>query len=843
MSLAQENLAKLNPQEYTILIVDDTPANLNLLTDYLEGYGFQIRVTRSGKNALNRVQHTQPDLILLDVMMPDMNGFEVCLRLKADNITKDIPIIFMTSLVETKHKIKGFEIGAADYITKPFQIKEVLARVQTHLALRRLQKQLETQNTQLQQEISERLQAEEALQRANDELEDRVKNRTIELAQANSSLKKEIAERKQTEQELGSSEDRFRHVISSISDHIYVSEITESGSFKNRYLSPHIETLTGYPYKKFKTDWSFWSSTVIHPDDRAVASRQVLHLAKGQNSEIEYRLVRADGEVIWIRDSARVQDEGASKIVYGLVSNITTHKQAQEALRESETRYRSLFERMPIGLYRSTPSGQLLDANPALLQIHRFSNREVMLTTKTSDLYVNVETRQQWQAVLERERVVRDFETQVYQHDGNIIWVRNNSWVVQDDLGQTLYYEGSVEDITKRKQTEKAIHKLAQELEKRVVNRTRELSALYDVTAVASESLDLTTTLERVLEQVLKAMRSNTGEIHLLDESKKTLRLVVQQGQPPDVVSQRDSVPLDKGLTSWVIKHNEPLIVSNMVTDPRVLQMPGLDPELAYMGVPIQARKRVLGVLGVFLKEREQSQLNVNEISLLTSIADHVGVVVESARLRQRVEQAAVVEERARLSRDLHDSVTQSIYSLTLFARWGLDLFEDGELEELKQRLIRIGETAQQALKEMRLLLYELRPAILEQDGLVGALQRRLDTVEKRAGVVILLEAEPLDKLPTALELGMYRIAQEALNNALKHAFADLVTLRVYGDDRHVNLEIEDNGKGFVQGTINAKGGLGLVSIQERVKQFGGVLTVDSSPGKGTIIKVAAEMS
>ncbi|MBL1174861.1 hybrid sensor histidine kinase/response regulator [Pantanalinema sp. GBBB05] len=147
-----------------ILLVDDNPTNLNILVAALRDSGYKLRVAQDGESAIAQIPYAQPDLILLDVMMPGIDGFETCRRLKADPATQAIPVVFMTALTETFDKVQGFQMGAVDYITKPFEIDEVLIRIQTHLAIQNLQNQLQIQNQQLQQEIHDRQKAQEALQ-------------------------------------------------------------------------------------------------------------------------------------------------------------------------------------------------------------------------------------------------------------------------------------------------------------------------------------------------------------------------------------------------------------------------------------------------------------------------------------------------------------------------------------------------------------------------------------------------------------------------------------------------------------------------------------------------------
>ena len=150
----------------TILVVDDTPSNLQVLFTYLECAGFTVLLAQNGHRALQIVEVSHPDLILLDILMPDLDGFEICTLLKNQATTKEIPVIFLTALSETRHKIKGFNVGGVDYITKPIEQQEVLARIKTHLALRDTRQKLTASNQELRQEINSRQQIAEKLKQA-----------------------------------------------------------------------------------------------------------------------------------------------------------------------------------------------------------------------------------------------------------------------------------------------------------------------------------------------------------------------------------------------------------------------------------------------------------------------------------------------------------------------------------------------------------------------------------------------------------------------------------------------------------------------------------------------------
>jgi len=159
-----------NPETGLILVVDDTPTNLLVLSEALKGAGFTVAIETDGESAIEQVKYNPPDLILLDVVMPGLDGFETCQRMKASASTQDIPVIFMTALSDPMDKVKGLSIGAVDYITKPFQHEEVLARVRTHLQLRNLAKTLEKQNLILKKEVEQRVEAETELKKTLNQL-------------------------------------------------------------------------------------------------------------------------------------------------------------------------------------------------------------------------------------------------------------------------------------------------------------------------------------------------------------------------------------------------------------------------------------------------------------------------------------------------------------------------------------------------------------------------------------------------------------------------------------------------------------------------------------------------
>jgi PAS domain S-box-containing protein len=383
-----------------------------------------------------------------------------------------------------------------------------------------------------------------------------------------------------------------------------------------------------------------------------------------------------------------------------------------------------------------------------------------------------------------------------------------------------------------------ALHRMSvtETLERMVEHRSHELDSIYQVTMAASENTNLQAALQKALELGLQAVKTETGGVFLLDETGDTINLIAHHGYPQDVLARIEHQEMKDSLSGWVIRQNSPLIISDLASDPRAGWSTRLGEYMSFFGLPMRAHEHVNGVLCVYRPGGDQ--LNLDETMLLSFIASHLALVVENARLYQKAEQSAIMEERARLARDLHDSITQMLYSTTLYSAGAREFGRLGDMEHVMQYVGQIGEISQQALREMRLMIYELRSPALDTMGLIGALQNRLDAVERRLKINAVLEVGDLPVLAPRVEENLYRISIEALNNALKHASANRMNISIFCSNGDLVLIIQDNGTGFDFVQTKGHGGIGLHSIQERADQMGATLKIESSPGNGTQVEV-----
>jgi signal transduction histidine kinase/ligand-binding sensor domain-containing protein len=393
------------------------------------------------------------------------------------------------------------------------------------------------------------------------------------------------------------------------------------------------------------------------------------------------------------------------------------------------------------------------------------------------------------------------------------------------------------------------------DLETQVANRTRELAALtaaeqrraeqFRVLAEIGRQITSVLDIDQLLVQVVRLVQQTFSYYHVgvgMIEGDEVVYRVGAGALWDDPGFQFRPAQLKvgrEGLTGWVASTGEPVLVGDVSQDPRYVWMQGSATRSECV-VPIKIKGQVVGVLDT--QSDRPDSFDATDLAVLQLLAHQAGVAIENARLYGQAQEAAVLAERNRVARDLHDSVTQSLYSLTLMAEAGQRMIKARDLARVESNQARVSEIAQQALQEMRLFVYELRPLTMEE-GLAGALEHRLEAVERRAGMEARLVVEGECSVPGPVQEELYRIAHEALNNALKHAKASAVTVTLRTQPDGTYLEVRDNGRGFDPAAASRSGGMGLSTMQERAARVGGRTTIQSAPGQGTSVQVIAPVA
>jgi len=382
------------------------------------------------------------------------------------------------------------------------------------------------------------------------------------------------------------------------------------------------------------------------------------------------------------------------------------------------------------------------------------------------------------------------------------------------------------------------IRNLVESLETRVKDRTNALEASNrqltkrarqtEISAQVSREitsiLDMDALLMRVVNLIQESFSYRQVHVFLAEPSEN--RLIWRAGSnSPHPQSQ--SLPMNgENLNSQAARENRAI--------QRDQADPADDAAACELAIPLRMGNQVIGTMDIF--HQPPDSFSEDDIKALQSLGDQIAIAINNANLYKKVQSMAVIEERSRMARELHDSISQLLYSQVLYADAGSEYLAAGQSQPAAAYMDQLQESAHQALKEMRLMIYELRPSILEKEGLYGALQHRLEIVERRSGLDAQFEGDPSLCIPAALEKVLYLIAQEALNNVLKHSRAGSVKIAFSGDGQRICFSISDDGAGFDPAAV--KSGLGLENIRQYALRNGGTLEIHSQPGQGTRLVV-----
>jgi signal transduction histidine kinase len=384
-------------------------------------------------------------------------------------------------------------------------------------------------------------------------------------------------------------------------------------------------------------------------------------------------------------------------------------------------------------------------------------------------------------------------------------------------------------------------------LRERVEQRTRELSALLDVARSITSTLDLRDLLSLILDQLKTAADYDGAGIVVLRD--RLLHVIGYRGPIPQEYALQASFPAEGALVWELLKRQEPVVIDDVRGDTPLArgwrEAVGAELDTTYafirswVAVPLTLQDRVIG--GLTLENRRVAAYSEEHVSIAVAIAQQAAVAIENARLYEHAQRMAVFEERQRLARELHDSVSQALYSIALGARTARALLER-DPARVAEPLDFVLAQAELGLTEMRALIFELRPEALEQDGLVTALERQADLLRARHGLVVELKLGAEPAVPVTVKEALYRVGQEAFHNVVKHARARRVALSLVSEEDALVLRIEDDGVGFAVDEA-FPGHFGLRSMKERVAALDGVIRVESAPGRGTTVDVALTLS
>lgn len=374
---------------------------------------------------------------------------------------------------------------------------------------------------------------------------------------------------------------------------------------------------------------------------------------------------------------------------------------------------------------------------------------------------------------------------------------------------------------------------------------------IHETLGMLSYKYTMEAVLEYILQRAQELLQADAAVIYRLRKKEGFLYIQAAQGIATSYAASM-RVSLGKGAIGRAVLEGRTVTISKDAPIFSAEECPELQTQQrrllermfsrfnTLLAIPLIAGDEIYG--GIVLYYTYLHEFTEDIHTLAGDFGKQAALAIENVRLFNEAKNKVAQEERLRLARNLHDSVIQAIYGITLYTEASLRLLSTGDSATASFYMCEIQETAMEALQEMRLLIFELRPPILEREGIVCALRARLDAVENRTRMVTSLQVEGEITLTDQIEEALYRIAQEALNNILKHAHAHTVTMKLSQDEQHVQLDIADDGTGFDLNAVQNQGGAGLRGIAERVAHIGATLAITSAPGKGTRIQVVVEV-
>ena len=562
---------------------------------------------------------------------------------------------------------------------------------------------------------------------------------------------------------------------------------------------------------------------------------------QGKNLRFEWVHRAVDGIDIPVEVLLTPISLGGKQVLHVVWRDITERKRAEEELQERGAQYHSIFESTSDGLLIFGLDGTIVEANPAACKMYNYSYEE-LIGLSGKDI-IHPDYYHLFDDLKRQVKIKGRFSAQ------SVDLRKDGSTMNVEIHGASFSYKGKphllavVRDVTDRVLAR-------QMLEKRVKDRTRELSTLLKVSRDMASTLELDPLLGLILDQLRDVVDYSGATILALEGND--LMILAYRGSIPQEELPQVCFPLERAPTNReVIRRREPVIIPDVRGDTPLARAfrksAGERMETTFadvrswMAVPLTIKERVIGLL--CLEYNELDYYSPQHAEMVLAFANQAAVAIENARLYKRAQELAVVEERNRLARELHDAVTQTLFSASLIAEVLPDIWEN-DPDDGRKLLKELRQLSRGALTEMRALLLELRPAALAEAELGVLLRQLAEAASGRTSVPITVTVEGKCEIPSDVHIAIYRVAQEALNNIVKHAHASQVAINLCCNKPSVNdeksvveLHIHDDGRGFDPVCVSPDQ-MGLRIMRERAEAVGATLEIKSKPESGTQITV-----
>ena len=812
----------MNKKRYRILLIEDDKIDQDMFKRYIENNGldYEYVIAESVGEAGNILKNSMFNVILVDYRLRDGTAFDLF------GDFKDTPFIIITGQGDENVAVKAIKSGAYDYLVKDVD-GGYLNRIQVTVenAVRHKENKIELQNYR-------------------NNLEKLIKERTADL-------EREIIERKKTEKRLRKLEEKYRILIESLLDGIF---IYGSGGFE--YINPYMERIFGYGLEQIKGR-SFDSIEKIDDEDRKRVSKIIKDWKEGKKSpdKFSFRVKTSDGSFRYFEANTATLGNKRIKLI-GMIRDVTEQKAAEEKLRESEEEHRSLTDQLPIGIYRTTKDGRFIHANPALAEILGYDSVDELMKCSAADFYIDPRHREQQIERWKREGGVVHDELQFKTRNGKKIWIQDTGRVFLNDKNEIEYIDGSIQDITERKEAEK--------LQK----------VLYKITQAVNTTEDMNQLIESVQKYLGKVLDTRNFFVVLYDKKDETLSLAYFNDERDNF----SSYPAGKTLTSYVIKNNKPLLLRKKDIEELArkgeIEIVGSKAEV-WLGVPLRLKDEVIGAV-VVQSYTDPELYTEKHLNILNFVSGQIAIAIrrkqaEKARekIQEQLHHAQKMEAIGILAGGIaHDfnNMLTAIQGCTEMAMSQISTNHPAylELKETKETAVRAADLTRQLLLFSRKHPMEYIPVDFNKiiKSLMGMVERLIgENIEIRTEMqqdlwTVNADRSTMEQVIMNLILNA-RDAMPAggrLTIKTKNVVVDKFYCQNNSEARpgkFIQIVVEDTGTGIAEDHLihifepffSTKGpvkgtGLGLSVVYGILKQHKGWINVYSELGKGTTFKV-----